>query len=994
MPVNYRSVRAAAWLPTSADSSYTAPYRILPFPEEWHAPLLELCNTGRHESAEPYRTVPTWRMDQVLQALAPDILVRPRTHPRPAGGQDFWLCVPAELPDPLPAPAFRSLLNVWLRDLRPEPEHAAVRRRAEAALAENVPRWETRDLELVRCPATDGGTAAPQAHQYQLTSDWLARRVLALGPYDYGAGQLAFRAAPRGPRDQGAELISEPVPYEEDGRTSYFSMVLNITVQTVPFEPLPRFHLHTHVRRWATRIHAGTGRLWLPRRRMATVFLRPRVPWLPGAPASDRFAVARLGWAGRGVDWDGRGPASMLRSMSITESFPDAAGILQAPVEWLTDDMRAAVVHSTAMGSHGVGPGWMSDQRSRIVHWAEQALPEQLRPLPELRRSDKAPPTPANARPGSVKPAEKQAVALREATERRAAAAYALRSLDTSMEHGDLPVLRARLLWQTEAMRRAAIAALAEHLGLKGDGQAPPEREFEAAAPGRAAMLEWQTPELVVRLRCLKLGGSLGDDLPLPDGTRPGRAAVTAAAAVRRAETAAFLRADGGEGPPSLALVEIDRRQDFTTPGHDPKFALRLGCADAGVLTQFMVVPKKAHGHNSQKNVGHRALKAWDDGLRQLGVRVHPEHSLGGLVPPGLGFAAVWRVQKNRGTKTHWPAYEPVAVRVVPEPSGDGLARVEGWDRDADGGAGAWVPYPRLLLRLTRLAEVPKAAVPAGRTGPEAAEAAPEAAGRRPSWQQDREVQRRRTEEWLQEVLASLRGTPTLLLAHAQNFRSHWTWLQDGRTIRDKLRTGLAPARRLPPDLRLVRVRTARGRETAQWWGVHPKGGPNGVPAGMWCAGPVAGSDESSGPAGGDRVFWSTTPKPPQGRTSSVEGDKLTPRPLRAGKRKGELTIDTGVAAWNPALVELAVLGCHPGDGDNPEALALAVHQLRQAPDYPPALSLPLPLHLAERAQEYVLPTLADEGESEQPEDADVIPASDADPDGEAAGALEPESEE
>jgi hypothetical protein len=105
------------------------------------------------------------------------------------------------------------------------------------------------------------------------------------------------------------------------------------------------------------------------------------------------------------------------------------------------------------------------------------------------------------------------------------------------------------------------------------------------------------------------------------------------------------------------------------------------------------------------------------------------------------------------------------------------------------------------------------------------------------------------------------------------------------------------------------------------------------------------------------------------------------------------VTIDTDKAAWNPALVEVAVLGCHPGDGDVPEALALAAHQLRQAPDLPDALSLPLPLHLAGLAQEYVLPTQnEDSGGGGEAIDS----ASDADPDTGAAPGIEtaPEPEE
>ncbi|MFF7594624.1 RNAseH domain-containing protein [Streptomyces mirabilis] len=300
---------------------------------------------------------------------------------------------------------------------------------------------------------------------------------------------------------------------------------------------------------------------------------------------------------------------------------------------------------------------------------------------------------------------------------------------------------------------------------------------------------------------------------------------------------------------------------------------------------------------------------------------------------------------------------------VTPEVSGQGLARVEGWDDEAR----AWEPYPVMLLRLTKRAEVPATGTlpaPHGGDGPVS----------RPSWWADMAEQRRAAEEWIQRVRRSLRGTPTMLLAHGQNMRSHWTWLQDSKVVADKFRDGHAPARRLDPDLRLVRVRTSRGRETAQWWGVNPDGA-NGLAAHLW-TNPNTGPETAC-------VFWSTTPK---ARTFklSVAADKLAPRV----NTKGKLTVDTDKAAWNPGLVELTVLGCHTEDGDSPEALALAAHQLRQAPDVPDALSLPLPLHLAGLAQEYVLPTRAEEDETPS---ADA--AADADPDAGAAPGLAKEPE-
>ncbi|MFE9138692.1 pPIWI_RE module domain-containing protein [Streptomyces sp. NPDC007355] len=965
----YGSIRTAAARPVSPDASVVERYRALPFPEEWTGALLTLCNAGRDK---PLETVPTFRMDQVVQALAPDVLVRSRPNRARGDGRDFWLYVPRGVPDPLPRAALEGLLSAWLRDLRPEPEFRTLLSETRSGLLEHLPRWqEDVAVELLRQEQpTGGGTAAPDPRQFQLSTDWLARRIVALEPYDYGGGRLLFRAMPRGPMDRGAELVSQALEFEGPKGSEWYSVVINITLHTVPFDPLPRFHVHTHIRRYASRVNAKTGWLFLPFGRKTTVLLRPRVPWLPGAPASDRFAVARLAWSQGGHDWVGGGPAGMLRGMSLRESFPDAEAILTDPAGWLKDGMRAAVLYSTAMGSHEVGAGLMTDQRSKISEWALQALPEQLRPVPALVRTRLSGSTPANPRRESSKEPVKAEEERLRAEARRAGAAYALRNMSQPLRAGEVPTLETRLLWQTSEMRDTAIAALVTHLGLKGDGGTPTEQE----AFDGTVVLEWQSPELTVRLRCLRLARALGHDLALPEGRWHSREAVTIAIRNRRREVAAFLAEDGARTPagpssvPTVALVEIDRAKDFSSADHDAKFAVRLGCADAGVLTQFMAVPKKAKGYNSEKNKEFRAAKAWDDGLRQLGVRVHPEHSLGDRLPEGLRYAAVWMVRKNRRSRTRWAGYVPVAVLVTPDPAGRGLARVEGWDDEAR----AWVPYPVMLLRLTKRAEVPTGTVPVPREG--------DAPVARLSWWADMTEQRQATEEWLHRVRRTLRGTPTVLLAHGQNMRSHWTWLQDGNVVVDKFRDGHAPARRLDPDLRLVRVRTARNRETAQWWAVNPDGA-NGLAAHLWTD-PTADADTA-------RVFWSTTPK---ARTFklSVAADKLAPRV----NTKGKVTVDTDKAAWNPGLVELAVLGCHPDDGDVPEALALAVHQLRQAPDLPDALSLPLPLHLAGLAQEYVLPTRNDEYEDSTGSDADA--AADADPDAAAAPGVEttPEPEQ
>ncbi|MBN6052850.1 DUF3962 domain-containing protein, partial [Nonomuraea sp. RK-328] len=957
VPVNYDSIRTASWQPVSQDVGVVSRYRALRFPENWRDAILALCNLGRPEGAEPYRTVPTYRFEQVIQAFAPDLLVLPRPSER-------WLYVPEEVADPLPGPVLRALLDRWLGDLRPEREHRTALKDVRAELSASPPTWEPVEVELLRCPTTPGGgTASPVAQQFTLSTDWLARRVLALGPYEHAAGRLQFRAVPRGPRDKGAELVSQPLPFVSGTRTWWYSIVLNITLHTVPFDSLPRFNLHFGVRRWATRVSSTTGKVHLPYRRKTTVVLRPRVPYLPGAPRSERYALARVErrWDRERAEWTtgwvNGGPAGILRGISLAEPFPGAEEILSSPEDWLDQGLRAGIVYSTAMGGHEVKAGLMSHQRSELTEWAEQALPAEMRATPALVRTRRAKSSkPLNAAPASMKKEDKQETDVRRSSERRMSAAFAMSRLAPDADPETLPVLEARLLWQTRALREAAIAELVEQLGLKGDGGAMSEEQHEAARPGDPVLLEWQSAELTVRLRCIKLTAGLGEGLALaPKGTPRPLSAISTAVQARRTSARVWLAEDITDKNPTLALVELDRRADFETGDHDPKFALRLGFADAGAVTQFVTVPKKAGRYDSVKTLGHRVSMAWDDGLRQLGIRVHPEHSLGERLPAGLRYAAIWLVRKNRTARNRWPAHVPIAVLVTPRGSGSGVADVQGWDPEAN----EWISYPALLLKLTRLAEVSVLGSENGGQG---------------SYYRDMDQQRRDTEEWLQKMLRSLRGTPTLLLAHGQNARSHWTWLQDGRVEPDRIRDGHAPGRRLHPDLRLVRVRTARDRETPQWWGLNPKDEANGLPSHLW----VPQSEGMS------RVFYSTTPKPAQFRTSAIEADKLAPRPRRGSE--GGSRIDTNIPGWNPGLVEIAVLGCHQDDGDDPESLAFAVHQLRQPPDYPQALALPLPLHLAELGQEYVLPTIAEEDADTAVEgvystEGDVVSAAADDPD-------------
>lgn len=1001
----YGLIRRSAYHLDRDAAPWTTRYRAMPFPEHWNGGLLALCNHGRNEDKH-WRTVPTGRLDAVLQTLAPDLVVRPRPRPSVGDGplpeEDFWLYVPDAVPDPLPGPVMTRLFDAWLRTLGPKnaENDPDFRRRLLATSTElrsSLPDWRggTDDLEvdLLGTPVTEGGTAAPSGRQFQLATDALARRILDLPPYEFDGGMLHFRAVPRRPNDQGAELMSQPLWRTVKRKEWWFSIVLNITLHTTPFDPRPRLHLHWRVRRWATHPRQKTGKLALPYGQATSVYLRPSVPWLPGAPVSDRFAVARL-IRPRGSDayeWLHNDAAGILGRLSLQGRFPAVDDLLGDPLAWIGEgpQVQAVVVHSTRNTSgHEIGTGLMPHQRSELTHWAEKALPTGVVRVPDLARRGVQTAKPSNAR-RKLSGEEKTAEESRSAHRRRRTLATVSTAGTGSAAAGTkpsatTPAVEARLLWRTTEFRRSAIQAFTEVLGLPPAGDDVPECSFDDARPGAAVVLQWNTPELDLRLRCLPLNNGLGEPLVLDTSVR-GRGNRLAQAVKARRDTAhEALKTDGvTQECPSVALVEIDHPSVFRPSDTDPKFALRLGCADAGALTQFAVTPTAEGRIQNADSLDYRVRNAWLDGLRQLGVRVLPQHTLKERLPANLRYAALWMVKRRKDGPTRLPKHVPVAVLVTPLPGPGGLPLVQGWDDNLR----EWVPYPSFLLNLVKQAEISPDAfsdyghaepvlVPAQRDGDQ-----PVARQRLTSgaWRTNLREQRRQTANFLQRMLHSLQGTPTLLITHAQNSRTHWPWLQDGRAIRDLIKTGHAPEGRLDDDLRMVRIRGGATNETAQWWGVADTDEEkNGQPAGFWAL------PEQAEATADQRVFYSATSRP-QSQPVSPALDRLAMRTTAAGN----LVSQAGKGAWNPTLTEITVLGCQTDAGDEPEAIAMAMHQLRQAPDYADALSLPLPLHLAGLAQSYVLPMLAqDSGDPGAPDGTESpnaarsqAPNADSDPD-------------
>ncbi|AZM78025.1 DUF3893 domain-containing protein [Streptomyces sp. KPB2] len=921
----YQYNRPAAYLPDPVQGPFVVPMHALSLPSHWEEPLLRLYHGGMaKEQAQRRRRVPTAAFNQLLRATAPDIVAIDST--ARFGSENPWLyCQEA-----YPTAVTNLYLAAWLRSLQrdtEDPESAALLTGCFRDLDTAALGWQPGAVDLLEQKLSPAGTAVPAPHVYRLLPDVLAERIARQAPYEHHGRQLSFRqvagrTGARGQGSGGAELMSDLIEYVParragggDGKPAYYAATLRITVRTVPFSPVPRVHLAAGVRRFVT------GKVYMPYGKGVSAYLLPDGSLVHDGPQSQRFAVAMLEWKNGTTNWRQGGAEGMLARISALDALPSPDRLVKEADHWIhgRDGIQIAVGHQAAMGRHAIGTGLMPSERRRLIEWAEQAIAPEFVPVPRLKRSaytrppgkqlKKLPSVPKNK---EKKDPEELAAIMEERELNAAHNAKVLRArLAEALEGEDLTAV---VLHQNDVIRDQMIRAAESSLGLAAHRRAQGPETWV-----------WEAEELTVRLHALPLGAlgaPLGGDNVPRRGREHDKAIEERRTGVARAMTTLREAVPGAR----LAFVELDGRDAFRHARRraDPKHAIRLGCADAGLVTQFIRPPDPDDdAEEALTDAGLRAAAAWSDGLRQTGVRLVPRHALGDeLIPPNLSQVAFHLVERRVDSPTGKQQFTPIAVLIRP-----GAKCVLGKSVDMH----TWVPYPELLKSLTGRVE-----------------------GRRNSAEQSA-----LTAAFVKKTLAQLRSAPTLVLVHAQDVRKRWPWLKNDGLERDRLGLDGGPVQRIGlygKQLRIVRVADGSRDETAQCWAegeeLHPEldGRQSaGIAMGLWR--PQAQGDS-------DRVFYSTIGK--SGTQSKLTNDdaKLTPHTNPSGKNAYRPTTN----AWNPDLLELTAACLQPGD--DAEAWAVFVHQQRFSEDYRAGrdgLALPLILHLARLADDYALPHEVDD---------------------------------
>ncbi len=839
-------------------------FKVIAFAREWRTEVVQRY-AKQFTRTDPRWTVPIKQFNSLLQAAVPDVLAAPGAA---TDDQVPWLYAA----DIVPHDAMIRLTNAWLTRI--------LSRRGDAdgdevdtlldALDDALPAWAPTSVDLTETTLTRGGTANPHRRLYHLVPEAVAAR-LAARTYRHEGTELSFRVVSSA---RGTELVSwPPQPHVSRGRDWRHSLLIRVSLHTVPFSDRPRVHVSYGVRRWVT----GEP-VKLDPQRGVTACLQVPLPWtfreggVPRLIANGIRHDPRLGTPA----WRANSLMTLLPEYSSAFPLPTAEELIDNPTEWALgrDGVSAWVVHSTSMGTHAAKSGLMPVERRHLDEWVEESLTGVLRRAtdltkvtllakPQLWRRDKNDEAKAASR-------------VVKGRTRRLACAAAL---------GGGPLI-IDIRHENDRTRDALVAALCEVLDLD-----------PACAP------HWRTPELEVRLDSATWEEIVAD---LPVSGTWGKAHTRAVAATSRDRREMIVRHFGTppqDAPIRLVLVEL-RGVDKFGPGRDPKGAVRLGCADARRVSQFITTETTA--------LEDRARSAVLDGLRQLGAVLPPEHTLGAAIPPDLQYVGLWMIRKNH-TTARGARRALVVVRIRPAEHGQ---RVEGWNERSK----SWVSYPELLLSLHGDVEVEQD---------------------RGTWLSLAE-QQSAAERRIRSLLFQIRGTPTLLLVQAGNMRHSWSWLANSSMVPDSLGFGPWPAQRTAlfgPGLRVVVIRDGGGRdEVPQWYAPRDDVKFAGHASGVW---------QPFDAGVGNRVFQSIAEVPVQGA-----------RPNQAVKyRDGVASGGVAVSGWNPEIRELTVLASRMTTTGEPEELriwAALAHQLRYADDHVP-LSVPLALHLAKRAEEYVV---------------------------------------
>jgi hypothetical protein len=855
----------------SVESKLIYQCKVLAFPQKWKGFIDDLGREPEWKNKKKYPPSGS-SLKKLLLALLPELTV-----------VDFNLDSSrwAYSTNAIDVNAVHRIVSVWIEKTFSEciPK-ATIQHKLEQIKADDL-QWENASFNLAETICNEFGTAGPKHSEgYALLPDLLGDALTrSHKTLPYGSYHLNFYRSPivgRNGIGSGLELFSWlPLEYRTKRHSHpwFYSPLLTLTLQTIPFQSFPVMHVDVGLRRWVS----------IPGANLDyddhNLYLLPRLASEEMRVSSRRFQTASIKRrkditkpAGEGYYWDWADSLPSLFAEYFPESpLPDPHEVLRDPAIFINGDHKLQVAipyHNRMWHDHVVGTGSQPRERKQLADSIAEILYEEFGlittgTLQRVKDRGKEVRNRKSIFHESV--FEKDGRQKTDRLKANAHGIFAQRRLATASSVRLPPRIEVRYI--SGEVRDALLKAMSD--------------VFDQPTTNLPGCWSWETEEITIGTSIYPLG-----DLANKLDDKSSQAFWRRVEDIKRTNQASRQKPDG-------MLIEIPGKGEFKGE-LDPKDALRVAQAQDGVLTQF-INPQPEDG------LEIRAEKAVLDLLRQLGVVDGLPEITPQAFPLEVDCAAFWILKTDDRSREFLPmmVYLPLKNPRV-------LAIAHGL-RD-------FVPYSQFLSWLTQ------------RRSPSGKSITDSTAPKWLNWQ-DRSQIGGIIKDWLMNRLPQHQDL--LLMTHAQNSRSYWNWLTNNGLTCDSIyfEPGISTDASEFPNLRVVRVRESNEGETPQVFAISSKDKKKmSYTTGVFRL--------------SDRTLYSIPEKPASRRNQKPDKPK---------------SLNPEMQGWNPTLLEMVFPVLQGSDNGDPTRWALLTHKLRRAAfHFAHDLALPLPLHLSQKADEYV----------------------------------------
>lgn len=924
-------------------SSVQQTYSCLKFPKDAISSLKAL-SAIRDNRSEDSVNLPTASLVRAIRACVPDVAsIVSRLGTTNDGNFSNWILSSK----PISAPYFSLFFRHWLNaeypseSLKGSPQESKLKDGAISEFTADALKKLTRDvtLDTSQWSQYDNGSANLDSLTFNLLPDFLATQLTA--------PELCFRLKEQWVRfyrcssEGRAEVLSFPPFKTTLGRHQtdfYYSMVIGIETETVPFQAEPEVHFNISVRRWVS-----SEVKKFVKNHAASVYFRNQPAWgkaINSGSNTGFFQVAPLIWRGEYL-WAGN-------LMPLLEQFNplplSPAEICADPVKALnvSSDRNIAITHADGIyPSHLVGKGWLTEDCRQITEQIIELLQDNWEPIdyvrvavPKLAQSASKPyqaPKISKDAWNSTPPRRKQDeedTLYEERAEQIAKQKYHARFIEAKRLRQSIVTcvgnhLALEIWYQHSSSLKACTQAVWFSLGCE-----LLEAEKNQAYPDGISVDSRYFPDEDLTVTLIKIEArEIPASLALSADKKPTEREVLAAFRKRQAEIDERVKA-----LPEISgitergvILEIAAPEQWEKDWLDPYKVCRAGFAAHSRLVQYITKEHERIAKNdadeisikeSKETLNTRALSSVLDILRALGVQAAPPkiELQGVLLPDPMVYVGIWLVNRTSETTINGKGLQlPIAVMLRAD-----SPQVWVTFPGASQNGSIWLPYRQGQLEIA-----------VGIT-PLVAETTTD----------KRQALRKSVTDFLLNVFQSkeIRRNQCLIAFDASNFRQALPWLTNMNLIKDALQ--INDGQRLTPsNFRIARVR--EGDEIADLYGMSDQE-TTLVPIFDQLKELPQVSEMIQG------LFWN-------GISDRVFLSIAQKSATMPGIKSGYSKLDRPDTSWSsPQAVELTMAYLQPDD--NPVHWASLIHRLRSySLAYNDALVYPIMLGLAQQASKCAL---------------------------------------